>query len=421
MTLRHRRRDPGGFTLVELLVVIAIIGILIALLLPAVQAAREAARRTQCTNHLKQLGLANINYHDNLGSFPTLFIYDISANAVANGTSDFYTNAVWMLLPYLEQPQVARLYNPSLIWWNNPQSVSRSIIPTFLCPSNGGKQDVITSGTPAGDFFDTLALPISVPKTEFGIMDYAFSKGVTDTWCLVPKKHTPIREAGVYNLNLTSSLRNVADGTSNTILMGDAAEGPTWRLTAVAWLPTEGSAQKENPAVKPYILPGPFSPDTAADPRFMYAVNAWAAGQPNISSLYSAANFAVTTIAACTRDPLNRRPVTHALIDETADFYNDQEMDTQKNCKSTITYASQHRTPGFRAEHKGGANFVFADGSVHFLSDTVEFRLPTAPATASPDAPFDVPNILGLPNNQIGGVYQALSTARAQETFQAPY
>src|SRR4051812_22044463 len=99
-------RRPKGFTLIELLVVIAIIGVLIALLLPAVQAAREAARRSQCVNNLRQLGLAAHNYHAAVGSFPL-------GNAVAYhdiGATDLTDWGTWsaqaFLLPYLEQKPV---------------------------------------------------------------------------------------------------------------------------------------------------------------------------------------------------------------------------------------------------------------------------------------------------------------------------
>ena len=99
------RRRSGGFTLVELLVVIAIIGILIALLLPAVQAAREAARRSQCSNNLKQLGIAIQNYHDTYKTFPPAYIND--SHGGVNPGPIFRADPQWgwsaMVLPFRER------------------------------------------------------------------------------------------------------------------------------------------------------------------------------------------------------------------------------------------------------------------------------------------------------------------------------
>ena len=105
-------RSRRGFTLIELLVVIAIIAILIALLLPAVQQAREAARRTECRNNLKQIGLALHNYHDNFRQFPIPAL--LSSNAPASGgIGGMTTSNVWSLaiLPFLDQGNVYDMYD----------------------------------------------------------------------------------------------------------------------------------------------------------------------------------------------------------------------------------------------------------------------------------------------------------------------
>src|SRR5262245_6373027 len=127
-----------AFTLVELLVVIAIIGVLVALLLPAVQAAREASRRAQCTNHLKQLALAAQNYHDVVLRFPSG--YQPGPNA----------SALCFLLPFLEQGNKAATFDWAQDFNGAANAVARAQdVKIFLCPSDG-QSNVFTSNGAAG-------------------------------------------------------------------------------------------------------------------------------------------------------------------------------------------------------------------------------------------------------------------------------
>ena len=144
----------SAFTLVELLVVIAIIGILIALLLPAVQAAREAARRTQCSNHLKQLALGLHNYHTAQGKFPSGQYVPIEPS----GQSKYWVRYSWFygVLPFVEQQTLADKYQahisgPRTGSWSYTKLPDKdAIVSTFLCPSDGASPKV-TNGSGAGN------------------------------------------------------------------------------------------------------------------------------------------------------------------------------------------------------------------------------------------------------------------------------
>ncbi len=143
-------RDRAGFTLIELLVVISIIAVLISLLLPAVQAARAAARRTNCVNNLKQIGLAIANYESALGVFPPAYVGDPRASGTAFGVSypDDNRNGApgfaWgtLILPYLEQAPLYASFNTNLPCWAPDNTTgARTKLSVFLCPSATGGDD----------------------------------------------------------------------------------------------------------------------------------------------------------------------------------------------------------------------------------------------------------------------------------------
>jgi prepilin-type N-terminal cleavage/methylation domain-containing protein len=186
---------PRGFTLVELLVVIAIIGVLVALLLPAVQSAREAARRMQCSNNLRQIALAVQNYHDTYRFLPP----GASDPSLA-GSSGFAA-----ILPFLEQAALYQLYDFSKGNSDpaNLQAVSQRI-KTYLCPSCVFLRQVPLEGC------DTNR---RAPGT------YAFSTSTGDPWTESDGAIVNIRSAPL------TRLASITDGTSNTLLAGESHWG----------------------------------------------------------------------------------------------------------------------------------------------------------------------------------------------------
>jgi len=187
----RRKSGRRAFTLVELLVVIAIIGILVALLLPAIQAAREAARRAQCMNNLKQLGLGLHNYHDTLRGFPPGMTY--YSNTRLN---DKFTWPVY-LFPFIEHAAVHDMVNFNGDFGNGVATdpncpVMRMILPVFQCPSDG--------------------------KSEYGSVcrtrnSYVANAGIG----YLKAEYPPTQKKGVFLQNTSLQMSDFNDGTANTV------------------------------------------------------------------------------------------------------------------------------------------------------------------------------------------------------------
>lgn len=226
---RDRRARAGwaGFTLVELLVVIAIIGILIALLLPAVQAAREAARRAQCTNNLKQLALAGHNYHDRLRSFPPgTLVKMFSSKPKMRGPSLFL-----FLLNDLEQSNLIGkldLNDPLNNEVGGKDSLAALVLPSLLCPSDAiGNNPVLQSG--------------SDPERWHGLTSYGGNSGIGGNHRNLCTSVSLVADGMFFETGPLSNptagqspVRIVAvlDGTSNTLFLGERSH---WDPAFDAW------------------------------------------------------------------------------------------------------------------------------------------------------------------------------------------
>jgi prepilin-type N-terminal cleavage/methylation domain-containing protein/prepilin-type processing-associated H-X9-DG protein len=215
----RKSESRRAFTLVELLVVIAIIGILVALLLPAIQSAREAARRTECINNLKQISLATHNHHDTYGQLPALAI------DYAPGNRRYGTFFFW-ILPFMEAQTLYDEFDHEAPFGQvgatpaNWQVTRRDDcrVPAYLCPSRHGKDAVNNAGQQPSDY----AIPTW--STNTGNSEYA-------AWSSDPGRfRQAIRGARATSVNNTSylvkqwrtaGLESIVDGTSTTFLMGE--------------------------------------------------------------------------------------------------------------------------------------------------------------------------------------------------------
>ena len=316
-SLRH-----GGFTLVELLVVITIIGILIALLLPAVQAAREAARRMQCANNMKQLGLALHNYHAAVGSFPAGFINNYIAGCEGGrpGHDGYcvynYPQFSYMprLYPYLEQQSVYKLMDFRVQnWWVRgvwPDAATGTVVSTLLCPSDGLGLEVI----PANSLPDSTN---NVPTTKGNYL--AFFNG----WELndVGDEGNSLKRAA-FGINRGAKIRDIVDGTSNTMVMAEYLRGTPTDLRGDFWTFQAGGA-----CLFTRVTPNSSAPDVLVPNR---------------------------------------------------EWCNGPEHDLpNKNlpCIQSNTSNWGDTTAASRSRHPGGVHTLLADGSVQFVSESVDLLI----------------------------------------------
>ncbi len=411
--MRLRRR---GFTLIELLVVIAIIGLLIALLLPALTMVMEAARRMRCQANLKQFGIALKGYHAQNDCYPPGLLLGVPPTenlagfiAAANITSTgFRLNGVSSLLPYFEQQNLADLYNYDLNWWDQSPTVASTRIEVFMCPSSDDAQ--ITEPRAASIRSGSLL-------ANFAPNHYVMSKGVSHTWCvpfireiamklLTPGGATPIlnanapfvaipaEERGAFDVNSLVRDRDIVDGTSKTFLMGECATGRQWLMcTDNAQYPAgpQGQSRCGNPLPSPSnpAIPSVAAVDYTQSPAYVRLP--WMVSGVMPSALATQERILLVSNMAGTAWPINMNPVSDSYIGFNIQGIGISDILSLANCRPfydpagdrSLGHSAQRqllvnatsRVSGFHSAHPGGANFLMADGSVNFLSESVDISV----------------------------------------------
>jgi len=295
-----------GFTLVELLVVIAIIGVLVALLLPAVQAAREAARRTQCSNQLRQVGIACQNHHDTIGHFPS--------------STTLVSNLSWIaqILPYMEQQNLVNLVDKTVPWHHDNNDIAEQTpLLQFICPSLGPELSAFI-GPPGQTAFEQAS---SLRPHYVAVMGAEFS--CPETISLSPRIPP---QAATYTMANCEDLTRIGGWADNGIIF----PGSEISFRHI----TDGSSST--------MLVGEVSWSGAGPSRTWIVGNSGGGGTENFSN--------VTWV-------YNSKNIQWAM----------KEANREDPDASPSGFGNNDTSLG--SEHPGGAHVAFADGSVQFLNE----------------------------------------------------
>ena len=255
-SLHHAR---PGFTLVELLVVIAIIGTLIGLLLPAVQTAREAARKSQCSNNVRQTALGSLNYESANGKYPTSGKgYDFSAGKEQLNAESFFVQ----VLPFIDQAGIASKWQPKKPYWSTTKAsdgassnslLAATKINTFLCPSNSITKDEFGGTSPGASGSTNPAQYQYYGQTDYmavSFTDLSPTNGFRNAYSGTTKNGY---KPGLLTCTQSSKVQNAVDGTSNTVIFLEDAgrslqtkgkRSLDWASTSTLWVSTLGNTTK---------------------------------------------------------------------------------------------------------------------------------------------------------------------------------
>lgn len=318
-----------GFSLVELLVVIAIIGVMTGVLLPAVQAAREASRRSECLNRLRQISLALHGHESARGHFPSGSVAKALPNNPLQPHTFFRWSALAQALPYMERGTIfgelnldAPLYRPDFRITAENAATVKLTVPDFLCPSDRGER----------------------VSEAFGPTNYAACAGTG------AERGTPFDADGVFYINSATKFSDLSDGASNTVLIAEGVLGET---------------------------PPPLTPRSGANPQMVYAFGRVAPLTTDGCEQSAVWNLSDPPGFSWANGEYRSAMYNHWTTPNSREF----------DCVAAVTLGPvevKYATYGWRtarSNHPGGVNVGMADGSASFVEDSVAAEAWRAMAT----------------------------------------